>query len=122
MRFNSVSSLIVRSAAFCGAVLALTGVLLTCPTSSARAGDGRGGPTTPFQIAKPDLIVSDVLPSYEFVYPTGWVLRKNMLNVQIANIGRRMVPGKAPVGRSKGRRFIDMFSISSVRDRARWGT
>jgi pilus assembly protein CpaE len=47
---------------------------------------------------------------------------RSSLVVQIEQIGRRMVPSAAPVSGSKARRFIEMFSVTPVRDRARWGS
>jgi pilus assembly protein CpaE len=42
---------------------------------------------------------------------------------EIENIARRMAPGvgSQPVGGAKARRFIEMFSVSRVRNRAGWG-
>jgi hypothetical protein len=47
---------------------------------------------------------------------------RSPLVVQLEQIGRRMVPSAAPVTGSKARKFIEMFSVTPVRDRARWGS
>lgn len=46
---------------------------------------------------------------------------RSPLVTQLEEVARRMVPGKVSGPESKGRKFIDMFSVSRVRDRARWG-
>lgn len=45
---------------------------------------------------------------------------RSSLAPQIEAIARRMVPGTAVGGASKSRKFIDMFSVSRVRDRVSW--
>jgi pilus assembly protein CpaE len=54
---------------------------------------------------------------------TGSVLEgRSPLVTRIESIARRMVPGTPKAGAaSVGRRFIDMFSVSPVRERSRWG-
>lgn len=47
---------------------------------------------------------------------------RSPLVAQIENIARRMIPGVPRDAGTKGRRFIEMFSISPVRERSRWGT
>jgi len=47
---------------------------------------------------------------------------RSAIAVQIEQIGRRMAPSAAPVTGSKARKFIEMFSITPVRDRSRWGS
>jgi hypothetical protein len=78
---------LTRAALLCGTVLTLSVALLSGPTAPVKASDTPPIGTTPRPIAKPDLIVSDVLPYYEFVYGTGWVLRNDKLWVQIYNNG-----------------------------------
>jgi pilus assembly protein CpaE len=69
-----------------------------------------------FSVASADKQISEATQ-------TGRVLEgRSPLVTQIENVARRMVPGTANKSESKGRRFIDMFSVSSVRDRARWGS
>lgn len=46
---------------------------------------------------------------------------RSALVTQIENIARRMSPGVPANRESKTRKFIDMFSVSRVRDRASWG-
>ncbi|MDP8990482.1 MAG: hypothetical protein M3N41_10445 [Acidobacteriota bacterium] len=43
------------------------------------------------------------------------------LETQIENIARRMIPGVATNTGAKTRKFIEMFSVSPIRDRSRWG-
>jgi pilus assembly protein CpaE len=52
----------------------------------------------------------------------GQALRgRSALVTQIEHIARRMAPSATPVSGSKARKFIEMFSIAPVRDRAQWG-
>jgi hypothetical protein len=46
---------------------------------------------------------------------------RSSLVTQIENIARRMSPGVASDAGAKPRKFIEMFSVSTVRDRARRG-
>jgi pilus assembly protein CpaE len=46
---------------------------------------------------------------------------RSPLVTQIENIARRMIPGVATNTGAKTRKFIEMFSVSPVRDRSRWG-
>ncbi len=46
---------------------------------------------------------------------------RSPLVTQIENIARRMIPGVAANTGAKTRKFIEMFSVSLMRDRSRWG-
>ena len=47
---------------------------------------------------------------------------RSAIVTQVESIARRLTPGAPAVGASKPRHFIEMFSVSTVRDRHRWGT
>jgi hypothetical protein len=83
MRIHNVRTLLTRTALFCGAVLSLTAVMISSHITPAKADII----VTPLPIAKADLIVSDVLPYYEFVYGQGWVRIDDKLWVQVYNNG-----------------------------------
>ena len=46
---------------------------------------------------------------------------RTALTAQIEAIARRLTPGAPVAGGSKPRQFLEMFSVSEVRDRSRWG-